>query len=174
MWRSPPGRATETLVPRLHVDFGRPFKGHYLEVLPVTTPSAGATIVALQQVFATQGLPDVIMSDNGPAFASTEYLAWLMKNRIRRMMVPPYHAASNGAAERVAQTITDKLKKSKAGDFRTQVARVLFQYWTTPHDVAGHAPCELLLGRMVKTPLDVLTGPPVHSAPEAAEAEAGC
>ncbi|XP_037563432.1 uncharacterized protein K02A2.6-like [Dermacentor silvarum] len=71
---------------RLHVDFGGPFKGHYflvvvdaflkwVEVLPVTTPSAGATIAALRQVFAAQGLPDVIMSDNGPAFASTEYLA---------------------------------------------------------------------------------------------------
>lgn len=152
---------------RLHVDFGGPFKGHYflvvvdafskwVEVLPVTTPSAGATIAALRQVFAAQGLPDVIVSDNGPAFASTEYLAWLTKNGIRRMMVPPYHPASNGAAERVVQTIKDKLKKCKAGDFRTQVARALFQYRTTPHDVTGRAPCELLLGRMVKTPLDVL------------------
>ncbi|XP_037512230.1 uncharacterized protein K02A2.6-like [Rhipicephalus sanguineus] len=152
---------------RLHVDFGGPFKGHYflvivdafskwVEVLPVTTPSAGATIAALRQVFAAQGLPDIIVSDNGPAFASAEYLAWLTKNGIRRMMVPPYHPASNGAAERVVQTIKDKLKKSQAGDFRTQVARILFQYRTTPHDVTGRAPCELLLGRMVKTPLDIL------------------
>ncbi|KAM7298805.1 nuclear apoptosis-inducing factor 1-like [Ixodes scapularis] len=72
------------------------------------------------------------------------------------MLVPPYHPASNGAAERVVQTIKDKLKKSQPGDFRTQVARVLFQYRTTPHEVTGCAPCELLLGRMVKTPLDVL------------------
>ncbi|XP_037528655.1 uncharacterized protein LOC119405901 [Rhipicephalus sanguineus] len=71
-------------------------------------------------------------------------------------MVPPYHPASNGAAERVVQTIKDKLKKSQAGDFRTQVARILLQYRTTPHDVTGRASCELLLGRMVKTPLDIL------------------
>ncbi|KAL1484105.1 hypothetical protein MTO96_050109, partial [Rhipicephalus appendiculatus] len=97
---------------RLHVDFGGPFKGHYflvgvdafskwVEVLPVTTPSAGATTAALRQVFAAQGLPDDIVSDNEPAFASAEYLAWLTKNGIRRIMVPPYHPASNGAAERV-------------------------------------------------------------------------
>ncbi|XP_075529479.1 uncharacterized protein LOC142560935 isoform X2 [Dermacentor variabilis] len=72
------------------------------------------------------------------------------------MMVPAYHPASNGAAERVVQTIKDKLKKSQTGDFRTQIARILFQYRTTLHDVTGRAPCELLLGRMVKTPLDVL------------------
>nr|XP_037284884.1 uncharacterized protein K02A2.6-like [Rhipicephalus microplus] len=151
----------------LHVDFGGPFKGHcflvgmdvfskWVEVLPVTTPSVGATIAALRKVFTPQGLPDVIVSNNGPAFASEEYLSWLTNNGIRRMMVLPYHPASNGAAERVVQTVKDKLKKSKGGDFQTQVARVLYQYRTTPHDVTGRAPCKLLLGRMVKTPLDVL------------------
>ncbi|XP_037574536.1 uncharacterized protein LOC119456791 [Dermacentor silvarum] len=99
---------------------------------------SSATIAALRQVFAAQGLPDVIGSDNGPAFASTEYLAWLTKNGIRQMMVPPYHPASNGCP------------------------RALFQYRTTPHDVTGHAPCEFLLGRMVKTPLDVLH-PDLHA-----------
>ncbi|KAM7299574.1 hypothetical protein ISCGN_020140 [Ixodes scapularis] len=128
----------------------------WVEALPVTSPSASATIAALRQVFAAQGLPDIIVSDNGPAFASAEYQDWLQKNGIRRMLVPPYHPASNGATERVVQTIKDKLKKSQPGDFRTQVARVLFQYRTTPHEVTGRAPCELLLGRMVKTSLDVL------------------
>ncbi|XP_070380703.1 uncharacterized protein [Dermacentor albipictus] len=83
---------------------------------------SGVTISALQQVFPNQELPDVIASDNGPAFASTEYLAWLTKNGIRRMMVPPFHPASKGAAECVVQTIKDKLKKSQAGDSRTQFA----------------------------------------------------
>ncbi|XP_070382482.1 uncharacterized protein [Dermacentor albipictus] len=128
----------------------------WVEVLPVTTLSAGAATAALRQVFAAQGLPDVIVSDNGPAFASTEYLAWLTKNGIRPMMVPPYHPASNAAAERVVQTIKDKLKKSQTWDFRTQLARVLFKYGTTPQDVACHAPGELMLGRMVKAPLDAL------------------
>ncbi|KAL1467295.1 hypothetical protein MTO96_042279 [Rhipicephalus appendiculatus] len=39
---------------------------------------------------------------------------------------------------------------------QAQVAHILFQYRTTPHDVTDPAPCELLLGRMVKTPLDTL------------------
>ncbi|XP_072143387.1 uncharacterized protein [Dermacentor andersoni] len=54
------------------------------------------------------------------------------------------------------QIIKDKLKKSQTGDFGTQIARIIFHYRTTPHDVTGRAPFELLLGRMVKTPLDVL------------------
>ncbi|XP_070379691.1 uncharacterized protein [Dermacentor albipictus] len=72
------------------------------------------------------------------------------------MTVPAYYPALNGGAEQVVQIIKDKLKKRQAGDFRTQVARVLFQYWTTPQQVPSRAPRELLLGRMVKTPLKVL------------------
>ncbi|XP_077551254.1 uncharacterized protein LOC144164886 [Haemaphysalis longicornis] len=71
-------------------------------------------------------------------------------------MVPPYHPASSGAAKWVVQTFRDNLKKSRAGDFRTSLARVLFQQQNIPHDLTGCYPCELLLGRMVKTPLDVL------------------
>ncbi|XP_077547742.1 uncharacterized protein LOC144159989 [Haemaphysalis longicornis] len=82
-----------------------------VEALPVTTPSAVVTIAVSRQVFAAQELPDVIVSNNGPAFASEEYLAWLTKNGIRQMMVLPYHPASNGAAEWVMQTVKDKLKK---------------------------------------------------------------
>ncbi|XP_077564639.1 uncharacterized protein LOC144180119 [Haemaphysalis longicornis] len=46
--------------------------------------------------------------------------------KVARSHVPPYHPASNGATERVVQTVKVKLKKSKAGDFWAQVARVLF------------------------------------------------
>ncbi|XP_070389025.1 uncharacterized protein [Dermacentor albipictus] len=57
----------------------------WVEVLLVTTSSAGTTIAVLPQVFAAQGLLDIIGSDNGPAFASTEYLAWMTRNGIRRI-----------------------------------------------------------------------------------------
>ncbi|KAL1418913.1 hypothetical protein MTO96_025587 [Rhipicephalus appendiculatus] len=90
------------------------------------------------RVFASLGLPDVIVSDNVPAFASTEYLAWLTKNSIRRMVVPPYNPPSNGSPKRVVQAIKDKLKKSQADD------------------VTPPATCELLPGQMAKTPFDIL------------------
>ncbi|XP_064470043.1 uncharacterized protein K02A2.6-like [Ornithodoros turicata] len=69
---------------RLHVDFGGPFKGYYflvlvdaltkwIEVFPVTTPSAAAAIDCLKAAFATHGLPDIVVSDNGSAFTSKEF-----------------------------------------------------------------------------------------------------
>lgn len=68
--------------------------------------------------------------------------------------------------------VKDKLKNSKAGDFRTQVARFLFQYRTTPHAVIVHAPVSSCWAGMMKTNFGCLAIQPlVHSPSEVAEAE---
>lgn len=152
---------------RLHVDFGGPFKGHYflvivdayskwVEVIPVTSPSSDATISCLRAVFATHGIPDIIVSDNGTAFTSATFQQFLQRNQIRGIRVPPYHPASNGAAERIVQLAKNKLKKSTSGDFQTQIHRMLFQYRTTPHSLTGRTPAELLMGRTLRIPLKAL------------------
>ncbi|XP_075723749.1 uncharacterized protein LOC142765828 [Rhipicephalus microplus] len=96
------------------------------------------------------------MSDNGPAFTSELYSTFLKKNRVRRMLVPPYHSASSGAAERAVQTVKNKLRKAGPGDIRTQIARMLLTYRSTPHEVTGCCPSGLLLGRKLRTALDLL------------------
>lgn len=152
---------------RLHVDFGGPFKSHYffvlvdafskwVEVVPVTSPSAESTIKCLRKIFSTHGLPDTIVSDNGTAFTSDKYADFLARNGIRRILVPPYHPASNGAAERVVQTIKSKLKKAQPGDFQTSIDRILLSYRTTKHSLTGSTPSELLMGRKLQTALDRL------------------
>lgn len=69
---------------RLHIDFAGPFLGHsYLivtdayskwpEVVVMQTTTSLATIKVLMQIFATHGLPERIVSDNGPQFTSQEF-----------------------------------------------------------------------------------------------------
>lgn len=152
---------------RLHVDFAGPLRNTYLfiavdayskwiEVFPVTSCSTSVTVDCLRKMFAIQGLPDIVVSDNGPAFVSEEFKTFLRKNGIRQVLVPPYHPASNGAAERAVQTIKQKLKKAGSGDLHTQIARLLLSYRTTPHEVTGCSPAELLMGRKLKTALGLL------------------
>ncbi|XP_064470186.1 uncharacterized protein K02A2.6-like [Ornithodoros turicata] len=152
---------------RLHVDFAGPFKDHYIFILVdafskwveaevVPSPSAEATISCLRSIFARHGLPDLVVSDNGPAFVSAKYTEFLKRNGVRKVLIPPYHPASNGAAERVVQTIKNKLKKASIGDFKTQLSRALFSYRTTPHEITGASPAELLCGRKLRTALDNL------------------
>nr|XP_037272788.1 uncharacterized protein K02A2.6-like [Rhipicephalus microplus] len=152
---------------RLYVDYAGPYRNTYffiavnafskwIEVFPVSTPSAEATISCMHSMFANQGLPDVVVSDNGPAFTSELYSTFLKKNGVRRMLVPPYHSASNGAAERAVQTVKNKLRKAGPRDIRTQIARMPLTYKSTPLEVTGCCPSELLLGRKLRTALDLL------------------
>ena len=62
-------------------------------------------------IFATHGLPEEVVSDNGPQFMSTEFGEFMHKNRIKHMLVPPYHLQSKRAAERSAKVVKDALVK---------------------------------------------------------------
>ncbi|KAK8786885.1 hypothetical protein V5799_023333 [Amblyomma americanum] len=107
-------------------------------------------------MFANQWIPDIVVSDNGPAFISDLYATFLKKNGVRRMLVPPYHPASNGAAERAVQTLKQKLQKAGPGNLRAQIARFLLRYRSTPPEVKECSPAELQLGRKMKTAMYLL------------------
>ena len=46
---------------------------HRLEVHMVHSTSTSAAVSKLRMIFATHGLPDVLVSDNGAAFTSEEF-----------------------------------------------------------------------------------------------------
>ena len=93
------------------------------------------------------------MSDNGTAFTSAEFQFFAKANGFRHVRSAPYHAATNGLAERAVQTVKNGLKRM-TGDVETCLARFLFQYRLTPHSTTGQSPAELLLGRKPKSHLD--------------------
>uniref|UniRef100_A0A674MJN5 Integrase catalytic domain-containing protein n=1 Tax=Takifugu rubripes TaxID=31033 RepID=A0A674MJN5_TAKRU len=106
------------------------------------------------QSFSNHGLPELIVSDNGTCFTSIEFKEFLKKNGIRHVTSAPYHAASNGLAERAVQTFKRMMKKCPEGTLTAKVARVLFSYRVTPHTTTGLSPAELLLGRKLRCTLD--------------------
>eukprot|EP00731_Ephydatia_muelleri_P024558 Em0016g829a len=151
---------------RVHVDFAGPFLGKqfiilvdastkWLEVGIVASPSSQQAVKFLRSVFSTHGLPDILVSDNGSAFSSSEFEEFVKRNGFRHIRVAPYHPASNGAAERAVQTLKEYLSKTR-GDLETRLSRFLFQYRLTPHTSTGSSPAELLFGRRPKSHLDFI------------------
>ena len=151
---------------RLHVDFAGPFQGKMFIILVDAhskwlevgiTPSTSSTnaISFLRSTFATHGLPELLVSDNGSAFTSQEFKTFVSRNGFRHTRCAAYHPSSNGLAERAVQTLKEALKKT-SGDIATRLARFLFQYRNTPHTTTGISPAELLLGRKPRTLLDLL------------------
>ena len=124
---------------RLHIDNAGPFLGKlfllvvdshskWLEVIPVPSTSSSYTNEALRHMFATHGLSQIIVSDNGTAFTSQEFKTFVKNNRIQHVTTAPYHPASNGMAERAAQTFKLRLKKATKTNVLVELDRFLFQY----------------------------------------------
>ena len=83
----------------------------WLEVFPVNAATTTATIDKLRVKFATHGLPEIIVSDNGTCFVSHEFQKFMKLNGITHLTSAPYHPASNGLAERAVQTFKGSMKK---------------------------------------------------------------
>ena len=131
---------------RIHLDFAGPFLGQmflilidahskWIEVHPMTTITSMATIQKLCVTFAQLGVPETMVTDNGP-FVSEEFKLFLKKNGIAHVTSAPYHPSSNGLAEKIA--------------------RFLFQYRITPQSTTGVSPAELLMGRRLRSRLDLI------------------
>lgn len=153
---------------RVHIDYAGPVNGKmllviidayskWLDVYPTTTSTSAVTIELLRQSFAIYGLPDIVVSDNGPCFSSEEFERYTKMNGIKHIRSAPYHPSTNGLAERAVKTVKQGLKKQAAATLQTQVSRFLFQYRTTCQATTGQTPSELMFGRRVKTRLDLVT-----------------
>lgn len=154
---------------RLHLDFLGPFLNHtflvivdayskWPEVIPMKSTTTHATIAALMPVFATHGLPVRIVTDNGPQFTSNEFADFLKVNGILHTRSAPYHPSSNGEAERLVQTFKHNMKCRKATpmDIITNTSKFLLSYRTTDHSTTGQTPSQMLMGRRIRSKLDLL------------------
>lgn len=152
---------------RLHIDFAGPVKGevflivvdaysNWAEVEIMPSMKSSAVVTSLRKMFATHGVPDVIVSDNGTAFIGAELQTFLKLNGVRTVFAAPYHPASNGRAERMVREVKEALKKQQEGTTQCKIARFLFKQHTMQHSVTGKSPAELMMGRRLRTALDRL------------------
>lgn len=143
---------------RLHLDFAGPFKGKtYLivvdahsgwpEIVSTSSMTSKTVIQHLSVMFATHGLPDVLVSDNGTPFVSAEFQEFVTRHGIRHKTSAPYHPSTNGTAERMVQTLKQMLRKSSGGGSSTDLLRILFAIRTTPRATTGRSPAEMLMNR---------------------------
>ncbi|CAH2086484.1 unnamed protein product [Euphydryas editha] len=154
---------------RLHADFAGPFMGHmwlivmdahskWPEVAKMKLTTSSATIKCLRSIFARFGLPEQFVTDNGPQWTSAEFITFCKNNNIRHICTAPYHPASNGLAERGVQTFKKAMLAQTFNnkDLDHSVQQWLLAYRSAPHATTGRAPCELMLGRQLRTRLSLI------------------
>lgn len=86
----------------------------FIEVEWLKSDTRSATVIThLKTQFARHGIPETVISDNGPQFKSREFQAFAKDWEFSHKTTSPYHAQSNGMAERGVQTVKLMLKKAK-------------------------------------------------------------
>lgn len=129
------------------------------EAIPMRSIDAAQVAEELLQLFARVGVPDEILTDQGSNFTShllTEIYKMLHVHPIR---TTPYHPQTDGLVERFNKTLKSMLRKAvtKEGkDWDKLIPYLLFTYREVPQASTGFSPFELLYGRAVKGPLDII------------------
>ena len=72
--------------------------------------TTAVTIAKMRSSFATLGLPEQLVTDNGPSFTSEEFAEFLRMNGIKYITIAPYHPGSNRLAKRAVQILKRGLK----------------------------------------------------------------
>lgn len=162
---------TENLFQRVHVDFFHlngntclllvDSKSRWIDIHCMSKgTNVTQTIEKLRLTFSMIGLPETIVSDNGPPFGSNEFIKFCHVNGIKILKSPPYHPQSNGIAERHVQTIKSSLKKyclqKVSLSFEQQIVHFLFNYRNTPCTSTGVSPNEMLFKVKPRTLMDLL------------------
>jgi transposase InsO family protein len=154
---------------RVHLDFAGPFQGamflvcvdafsKWPEVRVMSSTTVSKTLNVLREWFSVHGIPEQIVTDNGPQFIAEEFDEFTKRNGIKHVKSAPYHPASNGLAERFVKSLKQSLKAS-VNDGRSLCQRLssyLLTYRSTAHSTTGVPPCKLLFQRDLRTRLSLL------------------
>ncbi|CAB4036465.1 Transposon Tf2-9 poly [Paramuricea clavata] len=155
----------------VNIDFCGPFLGgsyllviidaysRFPEVEIVSSTSAKSTILKLERIFATHGIPKVLKSDNGPPFQSHEFSLYLKELGIKHKPSSPLWPQGNGQAENFMKPLVKAVKSAhhENKDWKREMFKFLLNYRATPHSTTGKSPSELLYNRKIQTKLPQVT-----------------
>ena len=153
---------------RIHADYCGPFLNKFYalvvvdsysrwpEVYFTTHPTAKFTQQALRKLFNREGVPMVLVTDNGTHFNSKEFEEWLKGTGCRHLFTAPRHPQSNGLAENFVRTLKssiNSLTPTSLTELEIGVDNFLMQYHNSSHSTTHKSPAQLFKSRMLRTNL---------------------
>jgi len=84
----------------------------YVEIAKLDTVTSSDIIIHLKSIFTRHGIPETVVSDNGPQYAAQEFVKFAENQGFTSITSSPRYPQSNGKAERAVQTVKNLLKKS--------------------------------------------------------------
>lgn len=97
----------------------------YPEIKKIASKTSLNIISALKPFFARFGIPETVLSDNGPQYASHEFQEFSEAYDFNHVTISPLFPQSNGQAERTVQTVKRLLKESPDPDMALLTKRTI-------------------------------------------------
>ena len=88
------------------------YYSHYIELAKLTSATSTAVIKHLKSIFARHGLPQIVVSNNGPQYSSSVFTDFAKQYDFTHITSSPQFPQANGAAERAVSTVKTLLTKS--------------------------------------------------------------
>ncbi|UYV66789.1 K02A2.6-like [Cordylochernes scorpioides] len=102
----------------------------------------------LKRTFSNFGIPETLVSDNGPPFFSKEFQNFTRTWNIVHVTSSPYHAQSIGMVKRTVQTLKKLLKRCR--EESTDPYLALLNLRNTPHKKLP-SPAQILMSRKLRS-----------------------
>ena len=130
----------------------------YPEAIPLKDIRAETVAEGMLEIFSRTGIPKTILTDQGQQFIGKLNEQLCQRLNIRKIRTSAYHPQTNGCLERWHGTLTPMIKKSISNklDWEKQVKLAVFAYRCAPHSNTGLSPFELIYGKNVRGPLEIL------------------
>ena len=133
----------------------------YFEVCHLRDLMSETTVNKMKSIFSRHGIPETVISDNGPQYASEEFRAFAESWGFKHITSSPKYPQANGLAERTVQTVKKTLKKTLRRKEDPYLALLALR--DTPGDNIG-SPAQLLFHRRLRTTLPKPPTPPTEHA----------
>jgi len=151
-----PARAWQTIAADLLKCVGSDFLvvsdyySEYVIVEELNIDTLSATVIdVLSKVFSVQGVPEKLLTDNGPQFISMKFKNFVNKLGITHVTSSPHFHQSNGFVERSNQTVRHMMEK--VGGDRTEFYLGMLNFMNTPKDSNAATPAQRLFNRRTAT-----------------------
>ena len=126
------------------------YYSNYFEIAQLANTKSSTVIQHIKSIFARHGIPEVVISDNGPQYSSEEFQRFSTTWGFVHKTSSPTYPQSNGFAERTVQTVKNLLTKAKATNQDPYLS--VLSYRNTPFQQIG-SPAQRLMNRRLRTDL---------------------
>uniref|UniRef100_A0A803JLC0 Gypsy retrotransposon integrase-like protein 1 n=1 Tax=Xenopus tropicalis TaxID=8364 RepID=A0A803JLC0_XENTR len=121
----------------------------FWEIDAISDTTSKTIIECCKVHFSRHGIPDTVITDNGPQFVSSEFTHFSRNWEFEHLTSSPYHSQSNGKAEaavKIAKTIIKKAKRDGK-----DLWKAILDWRNTPTEGTNSSPVQRLMSRRTRT-----------------------